>query len=366
MNGRYINPGQGWVTKAAQPSSRTINWDVHLTQLIEGYAQDMDNFVGSRVFPVQTVTKESDRYWRYPLGTFNRHEMSLREEMGVAAKANFTISDDYFQIVFKALGHDISDRRLATARPPIMEDEAIAWYLTEQAQIDIEKNFSDTAFKTGVWNFEVAGHATADTADSFLRSDAQTVVKWDAATGSDPIANIVDAQRIMGKATGRRPTILVLGRNTYDKLRFHDDLVELIDAGQTSGVAKINKMNLSFLFELDEIFVMDAVENTAAEGKDADGDPLVSNAYIGDENSALLLYRSTRGPDMADASAGYTFVLKNGDLIPNAWDSFNDRGMAISRYYSRERRCETMEIDLAYTQKISGVSLGCFFKDIVG
>ena len=357
----YINPGEGLMEKAAGPSERTVNWDVHLTQLAESFMQDMDNFIGHRVFPIVQVDKESDRYWKYPPGTFSRHEMALREEMGVVAKANFTLSDDFYNVVFKALGHDISDRRLATARSPLMEYETSAQFLTEQALIDIEKNFTEMAFKAGVWDYEVTGHASTNNATTFARTENQNVVKWDAASGSDPIRNIVDAQRIIGQSTGRRPNIMVLGRNTYDKLRFHDDIVDLIDSGQTQGVAKVTMMNLAFLFELEEILVMDAIENKSQLNPDT-----VNNQYIGG-NHALLLYRSNRGmPGFTDGSAGYTFVLRNGDLIPNAWGMFNEGGMGISRYYSRERRCETLEIDLAYTQKISGASLGCMFADIVG
>lgn len=357
----YINPGEGLLEKAAAPSERTVNWDVHLTQLAESFMQDMDNFIGHRVFPVVQVDKESNKYWKYPPGTFSRHEMALREEMGVVAKANFTLSDDYYNVVFKALGHDISDRRLATARSPLMEYETSAQFLTEQALIDIEKNFRDTGFKAGVWDYEVGGHANTRTPNlTYARAAAQTVVKWDAPNGS-PILDIVDAQRIIGQATGRRPNIMVLGRNTYDKLRFHDDIVDLIDSGQTQGVAKVTLTNLAFLFELEEILVMDAIENVNQLNPKT-----VNNQYIGG-NHALLLYRSNRGmPGFTDGSAGYTFVLRNEGLIPNAWGMFNESGMGISRYYSRERRCETLEIDLAYTQKIAGASLGCFFRDIVG
>ena len=348
----------GSLMKAADPSSRDVNWDRPLTILAEGFAQMMDNFVGSRVFPMISVDKESDYFWRYPIGAWSRPEMTDRAENTVATKANFEISTDRYFVDFKAVGHDISDRRRATSRAPLNQDSAITRFLVEQGMIDIELGFRYKYFKTGVWTFEIDGDTTASTAFDATDNSNNDLVYWNNPSAT-PIQDITRLCADIGEATGRRPNILTVGRRVWDAVRHHPTIVGRIDDGQTTGVANTTKMNAAELFEVDEILVMDAVQNTAAEGKDA------SNKYIGG-NNALLSYRAPNpSPDAEDGSAGYTFVLRNESLIPNAFGMFNGAGMGISRFYDRARRCEVMEIDLAYDQKLSGAQLGVFFNNII-
>ena len=360
-----INPGSGLMSKASQPSSRTINWDVHLTTLAESFSQDMMNFVGARVFPMVPVEKESDRYWVYPIGTFARHHMEDREEMGVAPRANFTLSDNTYQCQFKSLAHEVSDRRRANSRAPLMEDEAVTKFLVENALIDIEKGFASTYFKAGVWDFQATGAGAANNTADWKRASGRQIVQWSDYANSNPLQDVTQLLTAVGEATGRRPNIGTFGRPVYDWLKHHPDFVGRIDDGQTNGVAMVTLQNMAALLELEEIFVMDAIENTQPESYNTDGSPKdANNKFIGGKH-ALFSYRASAQPNFQDGSAGYTFVFRNSDYIPNAFGMFNEQGMGISRYYDRRRRCEAFEIDLAYDQKLSGPSLGCFLDGIV-
>ena len=360
-----INPGRGLMNKASQPSSRTINWDVHLTTLAESFSQDMMNFVGSRVFPMVPVEKESDRYWVYPIGTFSRHHMEDREEMGIAPRANFTLSDNTFQCRFKSLAHEVSDRRRANSRAPLMEDEAVTKFLVENALIDIELGFADTYFKAGVWDYQATGSTTAANLTNWKRATGRTIVQWDDYENSTPLRDVTQLLTAVGEATGRRPNVATFGRPVFDALKHHPEFVGRIDDGQTNGVAMVTRANMAALLEVDEVLVMDSVQNSVAEGFKTDGSPKDAvNQFIGGKH-ALFSYRASASPSFQDGSAGYTFVFRNADFIPNAFGMFNDQGMGISRYYDRKRRCEAFEIDLAYDQKLSGPSLGCFLSGIV-
>ena len=356
-----VIPAEGSrMVKAAEPSSRDVHWDRPLTQLAESFAQDMMNFVGMRVFPVVRVMKESDVYWKYPPGTFWRNEMTRRAENTRAQTANYKTSDDRYFIDYYALAHEIADRRRAhTDKGLIAQEKRATRFLVEQALIDVELKFVFNWFKTGIWDFQVVGNAaTSMNFDAARTSGANNLKHWSDPTAT-PIIDITDIAADIGERTGRRPNVLVLGRRVYDKLRHHPTIIGRIDDGQTTGVAMATLMTMAALFDLDEVMVMDAVWNKADEGQPDD------NEYIGG-NNALLVYRtanpSTDEDD--DGSAGYTFVL-DSELIPNAFDEFNSEGMGISQFYDRPRRCTVYEIDLAYDQKLSGASLGCFFSEIV-
>ena len=346
--------------KAAEPSSRDVHWDRPLTQLAESFAQDMMNFVGMRVFPIVRVGKESDVYWKYPPGTFWRNEMTRRAENARAETANYATSDDRYFIDYYALGHEISDRRRAhTDAGLIAQEKRATRFLTEQALIDVELNFVQRWFKTGVWHFEIDGAAATSSSFSPLRSSSDNALKYWSDPTATPILDITDVCADIGEQTGRRPNVLVLGRRVYDKLRHHPTIIGRIDDGQTTGVAMATLMTMAALFDLDEVMVMDSVWNKADEGQD------YVNEYIGG-NNALLVYRSMNPStdEDDDGSAGYTFVL-DSELIPNAYDEFNSEGMGISQFYDRPRRCTVYEVDLAYDQKLSGDTLGCFFNGII-
>lgn len=356
-----IRPGDGLqLAKAAEPSSASVNWDVPMTQLAEGFAQSMDAFVATRAMPMLTVDRESGFYWRYPIGTWARHEMTPRAELTRVARANYELAQEQYYCVFKALGHDIADRRKANSRSPIDWRMSTTKFLVEQAMIDLEKSFVENHFKENIWDYQVTGAATANAVTSFKRSDGNTLARWSdySAGGSNPIVDITNAQRAVQQGTGRRPNVMVMGRSVWDKLRHHPDFVGRIDDGQTSGVARVMKQNMADLLELDAVEVMDSIENTATEGQAA------SMSFLGGEH-ALLIYRASPNPTAEDGGAGYTFVYRSGDLIPNAIGMFGSTGMGISSYYDIEKRCTSMEIDVAYDMKRSSDEMGCFFHNIV-
>jgi len=61
-----------------QPTARDVHVNAPLTNISIAFLQSQDSFVASRVFPSIPVMKQSDRYYTYDRGDFNRDEMQLR------------------------------------------------------------------------------------------------------------------------------------------------------------------------------------------------------------------------------------------------------------------------------------------------
>ena len=84
---------------------------------------------------------------------------------------------------------------------------------------------------------------------------------------------------------GFAPNIFVVSRPVFDKLIDHPDFIDRTKYGQTApNPAVATRQIMAEILELEEVLVIDAVYNTAAEGA------AESNSFIGGL-SAALFYR---------------------------------------------------------------------------
>ena len=176
------------------------------------------------------------------------------------------------------------------------------------------------------------------------------VLQWSDAN-ANPIEDVRKAKRIVLQSTGFEPNKLVLGREVYDALLDHPDIIDRIKYGQTPGNAAVaNKETLARLFEVDTIEVMNAIENTAKEGQAA------AHAFIGGKK-ALLAYAAPT-PGLMTPSAGYTFSW-NGYMGAGA------EGNRIKRFRMEPLSSDRVEIEMAWATKVVAADLGFFWNSIV-
>jgi len=324
-----------------QPGRGDVHVDGPLTSISIAFMQDQSNFIADRAFPRLGVSKQSDSYFTYDRGYFNRAEMKKRAPGTESAGANYSISTDTYLCDVWALHRDIADQVRANADSPISLDRESTEFLTLQNLLRKEKEWATEYFVTGKWTTEVAGVSGAPGASQFQQ--------WDQAA-STPIEDVRAAVTTMQKSTGFRPNKMVLGREVYDSLLDHPDIVGRLDRGQTSGPAMVLRDSLAALFEMEEILVMDAIENTAVEGATN------VHAFIGGKN-ALLLY-TPRTPGLMVPSAGYTFTwtgLLGGGAL----------GTRISRMRAELLKSDRLEIESAFDQKLVSADLGYMFLGAV-
>lgn len=324
-----------------QPSRSDVHVDGPLTSVSLAFIQSTDAFVADRAFPRMGVAKQTDSYFTYDRGYFNRAEMQKRAPATESAGANYSISTDSYAADVWALHRDIADQVRANADSPISLDREAALLLSGQALLRKETEWASAHFVTGVWTTERAGVAATPTGTQFLR--------WDDAA-STPIEDVRQGVRAVHQSTGFRPNKMVVGRIVYDALLDHPDIVGRLDRGQTSGTAMVMRENLAALFEMQEVLVMDAIQNTALEG--------LTNvhSYIGGKH-AVLLY-TPASPGLMVPSAGYTFTwtgLLGGGAL----------GSRISRMRMDPLKADRIEIEMAFDQKLVSADLGAFFLNAV-
>ncbi len=336
-----------------QPSRSDVHVNRPLTNISIAFIQSADNFVASRVFPNIPVSKKSDAFFTYDRGEFNRDEMEERAPATESAGGTYKIGTDTYFARERAYHRDVPDAVRDNADNPINLDREATLFVTHKALIKREITWTAAFFTSGdpgdTWTFDVDGAAARSAAFDPESAGNNDVVFWDDAS-STPIEDVRLLKRFVLESTGFMPNILTLGRPVFDVLIDHPDIVGRLDRGQTSGPAVANKDSLAALFEVESIWVMDAVQNTAKEN--------VTNvhAFIGGKH-ALLSYRPP-APGIMTPSAGYTF----------SWTgrvgAGND-GMRIKRFRMDALDSDRVEIDVAYDQKLVSADLGAFFGDIV-
>lgn len=322
--------------------------DVHvntpLTNLSIWEMQTAAGFVAGKVFPYVGVEKQSDRYYVINKGDFNRDEMQRRGLATESAGSGYRLDNTptYFAEEW-ALHHDIPDQVRGNADSVLNMDMQGTSYLDLKALIRLEKIWIGNYFTTSKWTTDFTGVNSGQNGTS-------TFLRWNDAA-STPIEDIRLAKRTILSLSGIMPNVITFGQVTYDRLVDHPDLIDRVKYGATPGnPAVVNRQALAALFEVEEVLVASAIENTAAEGQTA------THAFIAGKH-ALLSYRAS-APGLMTPSGGYTFAWTGQ---PGA----GPQGQRISMFRMQQLKADRLEIEMSIDPKLTCVDLGVFFSTIV-
>lgn len=338
-----------------QPGRGDVHVNQPLTNISIAFMQSQSNFVAGRVFPNIPVAKQSDAYFTYDRGEFNRDEAEERAPGAESAGGSYKIGNDTYYARVYAYHKDVPDQVRDNADSPINLDREATEYVTMKALIKREVQWASNYFTAGnpgdTWTFDADGVAAGASGALFDPTDAANnqVLQWNDAA-STPIEDIRTGKRYVLEETGFEPNSLTLGKAVYDALLDHPDIVGRIDRGQTDGAARANLVTLRDLFEVEEIFVMRAIKNTAKKGQTA------AHSFIGGKN-ALLSYRPAT-PGLMTPSAGYTF----------SWTGqagSGPDGIRIKRFRMENLESDRVEVQFSFDQKRISEDLGYFFGAIV-
>jgi len=293
------------------------------------YMNEMDSFVASRVFPTVNVQKQSDLYFTYTQADFYRDQAKVRADGTESAGSGYGLSTDTYSSQVYALHKDIGDQVRANSDAPLDPDMDATRFLTHQMMIRQERDWASKFFTTSVWD-----------------TDSTPSTLW-SASGSDPIGNIETGKNTILSDTGYLANTLVLSYNTYSVLKNHPDFV---DRFKYTSADSIGPDLMARILEVDNVFVMKGVYNSAAEGGTA------SYAQIGDKDALLCYVAPSAG--LMTASAGYNFVWTGvgGGLGTST---------AVSRFRMDHLRSDRLEIESAWDFKVVGSPLGYFFSNAV-
>ena len=324
-----------------------VHLDTPLSNLTLAYVQSQTVFIADKVFPVVGVEKQSDKYYIYDRANANRSgdvkKLAPRTEVN---RIGQKISNDaYFADVY-GLGMDFDEQTIANEDTVLDTRSAGAELLVNRLLIHREKTFADTFFTNNVWGTSVTGAANG----------AGVPILWSDYVNSTPIANVTLAARTMQLTSGGfKPNTMVVGKEVRDILVNHPDILSRLNGGSTiNNPALIVDAKLAEIFGVETFLVMEAVENTAADGA------AEVSAFIGGNNA--LLCHTPRAAGLMIPSSGLTFAWNNVVGASNLGvtvESFSDDAL------KRMQVAEHIQVKMAYDMKLVGPSLGYFFNAIV-
>lgn len=317
----------------AQPSLSSVHANRPLTNISVAYAQEADNYIHDKVFASIPVDKKSDTYYVWNKNDMLRDEAKPRAPHTESAGSGMGLTTATYNCDVYALHKDISDQERANEDPAVSLDRTTVRWLTDRMLMRKETQWVTDYFGTGIWG-------TSQTPGSL----------WDDYATSDPISDIEDAKRTIHVNTGRRANVLVLGYDVDRWLKHHPEIVDRIK--YTGGLVDQVQLRraLAQLFNLEAVYVAEAVTATNNEGETA--------AYAFTHGKHALLLHRAMNPGINIPSAGYTFK----------WKGVSDglgESIGIARFDMPQLRSERIESQMAWDNKLVGADLGYFIESAV-
>lgn len=323
------------------PTRQMIHIDRALTNVSVAFMQGEDVFIAAKVFPMVPVQKQSDTYFIYKKEDFFRDEADVRATGSESAGGDYDIDQapPYFCRIY-SFHKDVTEEERTNADEPIKPDEDATEFVSHKLLLRREVKWASDFFQTGVWATEYAGVSSNP-------STGQTL-QWDQSS-SDPVKVIRKARTEMLENTGYAPNKLVLSPYVFDTLCDHALILDRIKYTQ-KGV--VTKELLAGLFEVSEILIPNAIQNTAKKGANGAMEFVMGK-------HALLCYAAPN-PGLKKPSAGYHFVWKG---LKGA-GAYGNRVVRIPMPWLG-METERIEGEMAFDNRVVSADLGTFFKDIV-
>lgn len=323
------------------PTPGQLHIDRYLTNLSIEFQQTADSFVAPQVFPIVPVDKQSDRYVKFDRDSFWRDNFPERPLGGAADVDTWTLSDDTYFAVERALAHKYDDRQAANADDPIDLARMAVQLLTSRAMVNMDRRFMANYFTTGVWSTQRAGVASNPGSTEFIRFRE---------TGSDPMRVIDDAKTAIHSTTALMPNVMVVSEDVHRTIRNHPAIIDRIKYTQRGTLS--NDL-LASLFEVDRYVVARSIFNDAKEGAAADF------KYIAPANQILLTYAAP-APGLYQPSAGYVFAWRG--LLG---DNTSPMGTVVQRGRDDFAHSDHYEIRVANDMKVVSEELGALLTAVV-
>lgn len=324
-----------------QPAIQDVHIDSLLTNVSVAYFQaPSQKFIAPQVFPVIPVDKQSNKYLIYNKNDWFRDEAQKRADSTESVGSGFNLSNTSYQADVWAIHKDIGDQLLANADSVLNLSADASRFVMQRLMLRMELQWIADFFKTGVWGTnDLTGVAGVPAANQFRQ--------WSDYTNSDPINDIETGKENILSVTGFMPNTLVMGYQVFRQLQNHPDLIDRYKYTQSSV---ITEELMARLFGVERILVSRAIYATNNEGETA------AYSFITGKN-ALLLYVPP-SPGLLTPSAGYTFVWTgvSGGL---------QQPVVIRRFRIEEKRCERVEGEMAFANKVVGADLGQFYATAV-
>lgn len=248
-------------------------------------AYENPGFVAESLFPAVPVAKEAGQYFTIdPLKDRMRVYDDIRAPRARAALVEWANTRASYAAEEHAIAAAVDDREKENASDPLQPETEAVQSATDALLLGREAEAALLAVTAGTYPganvVALAGGA-----------------RWDTATG-DPMLDVENGKEKIRSVTGKRPNTLILPSSILAKVRLNPLVVARIQY-TAIGIATVEL--LKAMWDIENVVIADAVQNTAALGQ---------NPVIGDlwGKNVILAYVNPR-PAIRQLSFGYTFMV---------------------------------------------------------
>ena len=228
-------------------TERDVVVDPALSNVSIKYTNDI--FIADSLLPMLKVSKQTGKYYIYDKSNL-RIDQTARAagsganeiDFGVAPTGVFATNDHALK---GFVSDEVQDQADSALNPLVDEVETI----TEKLMLDREQNAANLLFSTS----NITNNTT-------LSGTSQ----WSDYDNSDPIGDVRTARISVHQNTFKIPNALVLGKQVYDQLIEHPQIIDRIKYSQL-GIATPEL--LARIFQVDKVIVGYAGSNAAKEGQ---------------------------------------------------------------------------------------------------
>jgi hypothetical protein len=313
-----------------------------LTQLAIAYMQENQGWLSANVFPIVNVTSKEGLYPTIPKGSWLLDEAKIRAPGTVAVRGGYTVGSASYKTEQYAYGYTIPTelRRGDTSTMAVDLDTVAVQHILQRIRTRADGLFASKYMTTGIWGIDRTGVSSGPTGTQFIQ--------WDQAA-STPQNDIILSATAMLKETGKKPNVLVMGREVWDAIRKNAFVKADLSISQTKIVTEDL---FAVMCGLEKVVIAESIYNSAADGQTASMQFRVGK-------TALLAY-STPTPSKYVATAGYTFSWDSVGLGNS--DGYN---VPMRSYYEEAAMQDVYEGVMELDHKVVSTDLGTFFTAVV-
>ena len=311
-------------------TAQDLHIDQALSEMALGYRPE--GMIADMVFPVVDVSKQSDLYIIWSRADRLRLHDTKRAPATEAKKIEESVSSSTYFANNYALKSSIPIEDFKNADPIFLDN-----LNTGKTELVMDALLLD-------WEVRLANQVTSGTN---VGSYAAVASEWDdGGAGSDPIGDINTGLDVVQYTTGKRPNRVTFGLKAWQTFRRHPDVRNLI-FGTNNGGGYPNVEQVKTLFEVEEILVGGAFQNTTAEGL---GESL---SAIWDDH--VLIHYSPMSASKERPSFGYSFRW-NVPGLPN---------FQVERHpYDTKVKAQDIEVGYYQDEVITGDEYGYLITNV--
>lgn len=286
-----------------------------------------DGFIASALSPVVPVKHESDEYYIYSYDSLIM-PLTYRGNGAVANQATWNMSFSSYSLTEHALRDIVTDRDRNNADPGIKLDVDTTEYLTEKILMRREITLQQLVQTSTTW-----ANSTSLT----------STLAWTTNT-TNPITQIDSAASVVVQTSGKTPNVVALSDTVFRTAKENTSTVDRI---KYTSADSVTPMMLARLFNVDQVLVGKATQNTAEEGIDT-----VTMAFIWADT--VFIGYVERAPGLKKPSALYTFQQE---------DSGNP--YIVEKYREDARKGDWVEVSSIFSHVAPATGCGYIIEDVL-